>query len=71
MNTCSRFNRWIRGCNFEPRFDTQPPNNLEQLQGSTHAVVTFMELASQKTYVGDVCTSCGHFIRRKEVEKSA
>jgi hypothetical protein len=46
MTDCPRFNKWIRGCNFEARYDKGPKD------------------ARRKTYVRDVCTSCGKTIER-------
>lgn len=58
---CPRFNKWIRGCKFEPRYDKSVPGNGQSLdfrQGNA---------LRQVTYVCDVCIHCGEVVAREAV----
>lgn len=58
MTDCPRFNKWIRGCKFEPRYD-QGPADLTRFESLKGAGAGFMETLRQKTYRNDVCIRCG------------
>lgn len=59
---CPRLDKWIRPCRFEPRFDLGPvefPTGLSEIQMKASALDKFR----RKTYVGDVCTTCGRVVK--------
>lgn len=64
LNDCPRAGKWFRGCRFEPRYDLGNPAPYEFKSGSSSAVVDVLEATKPKTYVRDVCRTCGHTIER-------
>ncbi len=59
---CERKNKWWRGCKFEPRYDSRLPNGLEMNWGSS----SHLEAIKDKTYVADICVTCGKKIKRTD-----
>lgn len=55
---CPRFNKWIRGCKYEPRYDLSSPD-LSRFVSIDRVTGGFMESLKAKTYRGDVCVRCG------------
>jgi hypothetical protein len=61
----------VEQCNhsFVPRYDEIPPS-AEDIQEicfytSRSDIETFFPLLTKRIYVGDICTWCGHFVRRE------
>jgi hypothetical protein len=70
---CPRRDRWIRGCHFEARYDLAParlPKATHDVKGSGGAVSAFLEGFRQKTYVRDVCVTCGAVRERAPVDSN-
>ncbi len=67
MTACPRLNSWIRGCRFEPRYDEgEPLDGRVNVNGRpTEDVVRIIKSTKPKTYVRDVCTTCGRTIERE------
>lgn len=69
--TCERRGRLFGGCHFEGRYDlSEPifPEELKKVSGPS------FEEFRRRTYVGDVCTTCGRFApapRTPKIEESA
>lgn len=63
MNDCPRFNKWIGGCKFEPRYSlgasTWKPEHYIGTQAAQHE-----EAHRTKTYECDVCVRCGKRVER-------
>jgi hypothetical protein len=60
--SCPRRDRWIRPCRFEPRYDLGPvefPAGFNSIEMKTGALDKFR----RKTYVGEVCTTCGCVVK--------
>lgn len=59
--------KWIRGCRFEPRYDLGSPRiaNLSAGRMTESSFVAVIEASKPKTYVRDVCTTCGRTIERE------
>jgi hypothetical protein len=61
VTECPRRDKWFRPCRFEARYDLSPvefPKGLESLKADTATLQTFRH----KTYVGDVCVTCGKVV---------
>ena len=64
---CPRVGKLIRGCRFEGRYDLGPPVTPEDCMLRARAsemVATILRSAKSKTYVREVCTTCGRTIER-------
>ena len=61
---CARFGKIIGGCKFEPRYDSEFPNNYQVDRASVAA----LEALRKHTYVKDVCVRCGKAIERQEAK---
>lgn len=61
---CSRFGKWIGGCKFEGRYDTDEPDlaQFEVLRGV--GIPALVESLKAETYVRDVCIRCGRTVER-------
>lgn len=60
---CPRKGKWIGGCRFEGRWEkSEPifPANLTKVTGS------IIDDFRRKTYVLDICTTCGRTIEREK-----
>ncbi len=64
MTDCPRRHAWFRGCMFEPRYDVGEPcvKNVQCFLPSSAARI--IEASSPKTYVRDVCVTCGRTVER-------
>lgn len=68
MSDCPRAGKLFRGCKFRPRYDTveavlQNPAAIF-MSGTVHA-----PLPARRTYICDVCETCGKTLfRRKEAK---
>lgn len=60
---CPRFNKWIRGCKFEARYDEGAPA-VNDATGFSDGVVRVIRASKSVTYVRDVCVRCGRTIER-------
>lgn len=49
-------------CNFEPRYDTSPPQAISGMPAPW--AVEIIEAATIRTYACDVCTACGKQVVR-------
>lgn len=73
---CPHKSMWGFSCNFEPRYDVSPPSPeaiaaLDLLKLSINASFhdsfeDIIEKMQTRTYVGDICVSCGKFVVRPE-----
>lgn len=70
-NDCPRFGKLVRGCNFIARYDYGAARPIDEIMGGASGEVTFtgnvngiLEKSRTKTYVHDVCTSCGKTVKR-------
>lgn len=61
---CPRRDRWIRGCRFEPRYDLGEPR-VTKVQGLPGGTAKIIEASKPRTYVRDVCVTCGRTVERK------
>lgn len=61
---CPRAGRWFRACHFEPRYDTHGLGSGIQ-RVSTHDTVEEREALQSRTYVCDVCRTCGAVVDRE------
>lgn len=61
---CPRRGKWIAGCRFEPRFDTGAPTTTRITNSSSDDAATIIESSKPRTYVRDVCVTCGRTIER-------
>lgn len=61
--SCPREGKWIGGCKFEPRYDEGPADlsAFRQIDQMTEAA---LDRFRPKTYVRDVCVTCGKTIER-------
>jgi len=68
MDGCPRLGKWIGGCRFEARYDLGPADRsgLSGLEGSAVSVLKALEKMRAKTYVHDICTTCGKIVRRPD-----
>jgi len=66
MSDCPRLGKWIGGCRFEPRYDLGPADlsSFDTLEG--RGSLALVEKMRAKTYVHDVCTTCGKIVRRPD-----
>lgn len=64
---CPRFGKLFGGCKFEGRYDLSAPAQvIEEFKGSSAAMVGIIEATKSKTYVRDVCVSCGKTVERQK-----
>jgi hypothetical protein len=61
---CSRLGRPFKGCKFEARYDSEPSNGagLTSVKGFNPERIE--RLLIKRTYVRDVCVTCGKVIER-------
>lgn len=69
MSDCPRFGKLIGGCRFEPRYDLGVPQ-YNNFRGSPGRVLEAIEASRPKTYVRDVCVTCGRTIERANGAKA-
>jgi len=62
--TCPRLGMLFGGCKFSPRYDVGAPKIDGDLRGNAGDVVALVETSKPKTYVRDVCETCGKTIER-------
>jgi hypothetical protein len=63
--TCPRRDRWFRGCRFEPRYDLGGQSRSIQVNAITvDEMVALIDATKPKTYVRDVCVTCGRTVER-------
>ncbi len=66
--TCERKGKWFGACNFEPRYDHEPPKRLrfdyDELVFSEEAA-DIIKQYTKRTYVHEICTTCGKIIERE------
>ena len=48
---------WLRGCRWRGRYDTTPP--AIDSKGAAADLVKIIEASTRRTYVRDVCETCG------------
>lgn len=64
--SCERKGKWFGGCKFEPRFDLSAPDLSRFSSFKTSEPEEVLEKMRKRTYVKDVCTTCGKSILRDE-----
>lgn len=64
MDGCPRLGKWIGGCRFEPRYDLGPADLsvFNSVRGG--GFLDLVEKMRAKTYVHDICTTCGKIVQR-------
>lgn len=67
MSECARKGKWFGGCKFEARYDLSPAD-LSWFKTLSGGSAEFYEKLRSKTYVKDVCTTCGKTVMRDEQE---
>lgn len=68
MTDCQRKGKWIGGCNFEPRYDLSEPDLSRFKTFKSRNVAEFLDALRKKTYVKDVCITCGKSVMRRDRE---
>jgi hypothetical protein len=66
QSDCPRLGKWIRGCQFEARYDTGGPGRFQFEEGSSAAAAEVIEAMKPKVYVRDVCVTCGRTVEKQE-----
>lgn len=66
MNHCARIGRVFGGCRFEARYDYGAPTILKTAAPIVDSVCDQIEASKPRTYVRDVCVSCGKTIERPD-----
>lgn len=61
MTDCARKNKWWRGCKFEARYDSKLPDRVANMKNGQPETI---EALKDKTYVADICVTCGKTIKR-------
>jgi len=65
MSDCPKQGKWFGGCKFEARYDLGVPD-LSQFASIERGMTSkVLEQFRKKTYVRDVCVTCGKTIDRK------
>lgn len=62
---CPRAGKWIRGCRFEGRFDLSAATPVKIGEADVAFVSAVLDRYRTRTYVRDVCTTCGRTIERQ------
>lgn len=66
MTDCPRRNAWFRGCRFEPRYDEGPQAIPVTSDGfSSDEISQIIRAGKPRTYVRDVCITCGRTVERE------
>ncbi len=66
MGDCPRLGRWIGGCRFRPRYDVVGGDRETEFVQIALGVMQAQTRQLRKTYLGDVCETCGTMrFRRK------
>lgn len=66
-DNCPRRGKWIRGCRFQPRYDSGKPKGIPEdhlFWYNRSDRVSALRATAPKTYVRDVCVTCGRVIDR-------
>lgn len=58
---CPHRDGWWFICNFEARYDSKMPANMEEIRGIG---LRALEAIKDKTYIYDICTCCGVTVHR-------
>lgn len=69
MTECERKGKWIRGCSFKARYDMGVAD-LSQFKTISGISEEAIEAFRPKTYVHDVCVTCGKVVDRSNPETS-
>lgn len=67
METMQKCRSWL-GHRYRARWDTRPGIGRINIEGNTtaDALARVIEAYRIETYICDVCTRCGHVIKREE-----
>jgi hypothetical protein len=65
---CTRRGKWIRGFRYEARYD-EAAGNSGHTEGDRAFTIAVIQAAKVRTYVRDVCRTCGRTIERAECER--
>jgi len=63
---CARKGKWIGGCRFEPRYDVSEPIVPVTLRSATRFDPQDW---TRRSYVADVCTTCGKVVSRLDTNR--
>jgi len=62
---CKRFGKWFRGCHFEGRYDlAEYRGKLGRVEVTGEPLSNVIEATKARTYVHDICTTCGKRVGR-------
>ncbi len=64
MIDCPRLGKLFGGCKFSPRYDVGAPSDTNW-SGAAGATILVLEACKPKTYVRDMCETCGKTVERK------
>ncbi len=65
MTDCPRRDAWFRGCRFEPRYDLGEPCVTKVQSPFAGQSAKIIETSKPRTYVRDVCVTCGRTVERE------
>jgi hypothetical protein len=65
LSDCPRIGKLFRACKWSPRFDLGTPTLDGDLSGPAAALVIALEASKPKTYIRDVCETCGKTLERQ------
>lgn len=63
---CPRRGKWFGGCRFEPRYSVGAPTLTKLNYPFADEAVAIIEASKSRTYVTDVCVTCGRTIKQQE-----
>lgn len=64
MSDCKRVGRLFGACKWSPRYDEGAPVTYPPYEGSAAGLAVMAQAMRPKTYVRDVCETCGKTIER-------
>lgn len=63
MTSCPRLGKLIGGCKFRPRYDLGAPD-IDGVKVRGTDLSAFLDGMKPKTYIHDICETCGTTVRR-------
>ena len=70
MNECERKGKFFGGCKFEARYDIGEPTMTLKGTMTGYDFREALEAIKPKTYVHDVCVTCGKTINRSSTRNA-
>jgi hypothetical protein len=64
MDRCPNEGKLFGGCKFEGRFDSVPPEKINDIRTTVDGALRFVAAMTKKIYVHDICVRCGKIIKR-------